>query len=108
VFYYPQTFNKLQQERDILFQKHKKLTQENGRLLHVDRELIKAKKDIKDLRNLLQQSLEMNQTKVEEHQKGKKGKKDTALEQTVEQYKELLRIANQHLEIKDKTVRCVM
>ena len=85
-----------------MLQKLKKLSQEQGRLLHVDRELTQAKKHKTELTKVVQQLQEMNQTKSEEH---KKGKKYVALQQTVEHYKKLLEIAYQDLETKDDTVR---
>jgi len=71
-------------------------------------QLTQANKDKKDLRKLLQESLERNQTStsIVEHQKVKGGKKDfVKQQQIIEQYKELLRIVNQDLLTKDTMVR---
>jgi len=89
-------------------QSYLKLSQEQGRLLQVDSRLKQANKDKDDLRKLLQQSLEKNQTStaVAERQKLKGGKKDAVKQQQiVDHYKELLRIVNQDLVTKDTLVR---
>ncbi|XP_065906713.1 probable serine/threonine-protein kinase kinX isoform X2 [Dysidea avara] len=98
------TINELQKERDSLLQSYQKLSQEQGRLLHVDRQLTQANKDKNDLRKLLQQSLEKNQTTIEERQKVKGGKKDVVKQQREEQYMELLRIVHQDLVTKDAMI----